>query len=83
MCNGISQKDRMWTEPTATEEAAVIDLAWSLADPTEPKLFWGWTLTPYVQCDPRAAALYIVRPDDVPPGGTLDSYYSRGVCVCK
>lgn len=35
----------------------------------------------YLQTDPRGAALYILRPGDVPPGENADAYYSRGVCV--
>lgn len=35
----------------------------------------------YIQGDPRGAALYILRPGDVPDGAPVDSYYSRGVCV--
>ena len=38
-------------------------------------------LTPYIQTDPRGAALYILRPGDVPAGGSADAYYSRGICV--
>lgn len=35
----------------------------------------------YIQGDPRGAALYIIRPGDVPEGGALESYYPRGLCV--
>lgn len=35
----------------------------------------------YVQTDPRGAALYIIRPGDVPDGQDVRSYYSRGICV--
>jgi hypothetical protein len=35
----------------------------------------------YIQTDPRGAALYIIRPGDVPEGQTVDSCYSRGICV--
>jgi len=35
----------------------------------------------YVQTDPRGAPLYILRPGDVPEGQTVDSCYSRGICV--
>lgn len=35
----------------------------------------------YIQGDPRGAALYILRPGDVPADGSADSYYSRGICV--
>lgn len=38
-------------------------------------------VTPYIQPDPRGAALYILRPGDVPAGERADSYYSRGLCV--
>ena len=39
-------------------------------------------LRPYIQHDPRGAALYILRPGDVPPEADPASYYTRGVCVC-
>lgn len=35
----------------------------------------------YVQGDPRGAALYIIRPGDVPEGQSAESYYNRGICV--
>lgn len=38
-------------------------------------------LTYYVQGDPRGAALYIIRPGDVPEGKDVEAYYSRGICV--
>jgi hypothetical protein len=38
-------------------------------------------LSYYVQTDPRGAALYILRPGDVPEGQTPDSCYTRGICV--
>lgn len=48
--------------------------------------FLGWPMSqveikPYIQGDPRGAALYLIRPDDVPEGKSVDSYYSRGICV--
>jgi len=39
-------------------------------------------VTPYLQTDPRGAALYIIRPDDIPEGKDISAYYSRGLCVC-
>ena len=42
--------------------------------PQEPLSF-------YVQGDPRGASLYIIRPGDVPDGQSVDSYYTRGICV--
>lgn len=41
------------------------------------------TLGAYVQGDPRGAALYILRPGDVPAGENVDAYYSRGLAVYK
>ena len=38
-------------------------------------------LTPYVQCDPRGCALYLLRPNDVPDGKDASAYYSRGIAV--
>lgn len=38
-------------------------------------------LSTYIQTDPRGAALYILRPGDIPEGQTADSCYSRGICV--
>lgn len=38
-------------------------------------------LTFYIQSDPRGAALYIIRPGDVPEGADVSSYYNCGVCV--
>lgn len=35
----------------------------------------------YLQTDPRGAALYILRPGDIPKGERAESYYSRGICV--
>ena len=41
----------------------------------------GNSLVTYIQTDPRGAALYLIRPGDVPDGGEVEAYYSRGVCV--
>lgn len=38
-------------------------------------------LSTYIQTDPRGAALYILRPNDVPEGADPAAYYSRGICV--
>ena len=40
-------------------------------------------LASYVQGDPRSAALYIVRPGDVPAGAEVDSYYNNGIAVYR
>ena len=38
-------------------------------------------LSSYIQGDPRGAALYILRPGDVPAGQDAGAYYNRGTCV--
>ena len=38
-------------------------------------------ISSYIQGDPRGAALYILRPGDVPAGADVASYYTRGICV--
>jgi hypothetical protein len=35
----------------------------------------------YIQTDPRGAALYILRPGDIPAGSRADSCYTNGICV--
>ena len=40
-------------------------------------------LTSYIQTDPRGASLYILRTDDIPPGASIDSCYSRGIAVYR
>ena len=37
----------------------------------------------YVQGDPRGCSLYILRPEDVPEGKSVDTYYFRGIPVFK
>lgn len=41
----------------------------------------GGPVSFYVQTDPRGAALYIIRPGDVPEGKDVAAYYSKGICV--
>ena len=50
-----------------------------IADPADKR--GGGLLSAYIQTDPRGAALYIIRPGDVPEGSAVDSCYSRGICV--
>jgi hypothetical protein len=51
--------------------------------PTWPdgKAVYPNTLRTYIQTDPRGAALYIIRPGDIPEGGDVGAYYDRGICV--
>ncbi len=48
----------------------------------ETEVFEGCgALSTYIQTDPRGAALYLIRPGDVPEGQDVGSYYTRGICV--
>jgi hypothetical protein len=38
-------------------------------------------VTPYIQTDPRGAALYILRLGDLADGASADSCYTRGICI--
>ena len=38
-------------------------------------------LSAYIQGDPRGAALYILRPGDIPEGAEPMSCYHRGICI--
>lgn len=38
-------------------------------------------ISAYIQGDPRGAALYILRPGDIPEGAEPMSHYHRGICV--
>lgn len=48
---------------------------------TDGKITWPRSVRFYIQTDPRGAALYIIRPGDVPEGWAVDSCYTRGICV--
>lgn len=47
----------------------------------EGKAVYPNPLSYYIQTDPRGAALYIIRPGDVPQGQSVESYYTRGIVV--
>jgi hypothetical protein len=44
-------------------------------------IIYGDYVRAYIQTDPRGAALYIIRPGDVPKGQNVESCYNRGICV--
>lgn len=85
-CNGVIQRDDdtgkpSWYSPhtgrclgrTSDRETGAIKRATAIAA--------KYGLTAYHQGDPRGCALYLVRPDDVPAGADIGSYYSRGIAV--
>ena len=45
------------------------------------KIINGKPLSTYIQTDPRGASLYIIRPGDIPDGASVESCYTRGICV--
>lgn len=66
-----------------TRNARVCDCGWKEGDDTghETECPSRLPVTAYVQTDPRGAALYILRPGDVPDGQSAGSYYTRGLCI--
>jgi hypothetical protein len=85
-CNGAIQRDEATGKPyvystydgrklypTADREAGALKRAASILAAHGLEL--------YRQGDPRGAALYVIRPGDVPEGAAVDSYYSRGIAV--
>ena len=40
-------------------------------------------LSAYIQADPRGAALYIIRPGDIPEGGDVECFYTNGIAIYK
>ena len=56
-------------------------LAAIVARRNAPYKFPHHQIAAYIQGDPRGAALYIIRPGDVPEGADVGAYYSRGICV--
>ncbi len=60
--------------PTADRETGALKRLAALMSRYAPLAY-------YVQGDPRGAAVYVLRPGDVPEGKEVDSYYSRGVAV--
>ena len=72
--SGRSGKNRYW--PTPDRETGALKRLAAILERYP-------TLASYIQGDPRGAALYILRPGDVPPGCSADSYYNRGIVVCQ
>lgn len=56
-------------------------LAAIVARRNAPYKFPHHQIAAYIQGDPRGAALYIIRPGDVPEGADVGAYYSRGIVV--
>ena len=46
------------------------------------KILAKYSLTAYVQGDPRGAPVWVLRPSDIPQGEATDSFYTRGLAVC-
>jgi hypothetical protein len=72
---------RAWSRIPDRETGARKRLAEIIAKRNAPYRFPHHQVSTYIQTDPRGAALYIIRPVDVPAGSDVDSCYSRGICV--
>jgi hypothetical protein len=74
-----ARNDRVTRLPVLTDEDATNRRPG--ADESDRTEAQKLALTAYVQTDPRGAALYILRPGDIPEGGFVESYYNCGLCV--
>ena len=87
-CNGTIERDEnradrpYWSNP-GTGQHFVAPVADREAGAMKRlrAIFARHSLTYYVQGDPRGAALYVIRPGDVPVGADVESCYSRGVAI--
>lgn len=68
-------------ETGARKRLAAIVAARNDREADYPHRHGGGPMVTYIQTDPRGAALYILRPGDVPAGEDPGAYYSRGICV--
>lgn len=86
-CNGVIQRDEFdevpyYYNPDTGKRIGTVPDRENGARKRINKIVNGVSgVSYYVQTDPRGAALYIIRPGDVPDGKDVDAYYSRGICV--
>ena len=87
-CNGTIERDEnhnnrpFWSNPgTGRHFVAPVADREAGAMKRLRAIFARHPLTYYIQGDPRGAALYIIRPGDVPDGADVGSCYSRGVAI--
>jgi len=87
-CNGVIQRDEITAIPyvhsacTGKRSHRTCDRETG-ALKRITKILAPYGLGFYHQTDPRGCALYIIRQNDVPPGESVDSYYTRGLAVCS
>ena len=87
-CNGTIERDEnrdnrpFWSNPNTGQHfvAPVADRE-AGAMKRLRAIFARHPLTYYIQGDPRGAALYVIRPSDVPVGADVESCYSRGIAI--
>ena len=87
-CNGTIERDEnrdnrpFWSHPeTGRHFVAPVADRESGAIKRLRAIFARHPLTYYIQGDPRGAALYVIRPGDVPVGADVESCYSRGIAI--
>ena len=80
--SGFGEGPRWSRDPIADREAGARKrLAAIIARVNVQRAGKVGKLASYIQGDPRGAALYIIRPGDVPAGADVGAYYNRGICV--
>lgn len=86
-CNGVIQRDEVTGKPywycsysgkrryaTSDRETGALKRVAALCQ--------AHGVAFYHQTDPRGCALYLIRPEDVPEGAEVASYYTRGIALC-
>jgi len=85
-CNGEIQRDETtgipyWHSSVTGKRLGRVPDAESGALKLARGIAAAHDMTIYHQGDPRGCCLWILRPGDVPKGGDVDGYYSRGIAV--
>jgi hypothetical protein len=86
-CNGEIERDETTGKVYAVNAMSGERRRWTVADRETPALARckaiaaAHGLTFYHQSDPRGAAVWILRPGDVPAGAEIGSYCTRGIAV--
>jgi len=75
----LGANDTRMRSPVADREAGAIRRLARIISARNERA--GSPVETYIQSDPRGAALYILRPGDVPEGLKPEACYTRGVCV--
>ena len=75
----LGANDARMRSPVADREAGALRRLARIVSARNERT--GSPVATYIQSDPRGAALYILRPGDIPEGDSVESCYTRGICV--